>query len=88
MSGTDIAAIIGAGTVLLGTIGAGAKWTIDLILSQSRSTITDLREEIEDLESDLAKERASGLAKDAQIAALQTENAALKAQLATTGGTA
>jgi ribosomal protein L29 len=88
VSGLEWAGIITAVTGLLVAIAKGAQWTIELILSQSKSTITDLREEVEELEGDLAKERAAGAAKDAQIAALLAENTSLRAQLAATGGTA
>jgi len=47
----EIAAIITASATVLGAVGAGIKWLIELLLSQSRSTITELREENKELES-------------------------------------
>ena len=58
MSGTDIAAIITATGVVLGLIGAGIKWMIELVLSQSRLTITELRDEIKELETENAALKA------------------------------
>jgi len=58
VSGTDIAAIITATGVVLGLIGAGIKWMIELVLSQSRLTITELRDEIKELETENAALKA------------------------------
>jgi cell division protein FtsB len=52
MDGTDIAAMITAAGVVLGVIGAGIKWLVELVLAQSRLTITELREENKELEAE------------------------------------
>jgi len=52
MSVLEWAALITAVTGLLAVIGGGCKWLIDLILAQSRSTITELREENTELETE------------------------------------
>ncbi len=53
MDGTDIAAVITAAGVVLGVIGAGIKWLVELVLAQSRLTITELREENKELEAEI-----------------------------------
>lgn len=53
MDGTDWAAIITAGAVAAGVIGAGIKWLVELVLAQSRLTITELREENKELEAEV-----------------------------------
>lgn len=44
--------------VVLGLIGAGIKWMIELVLAQSRLTITELRDEIKELEAENAALKA------------------------------
>jgi len=49
----EIAAIITASATVLGAVGAGIKWMIELLLAQSRSTITELKSENEKLEAQI-----------------------------------
>lgn len=53
MSGTDIAAIIGAAGVFLATVGRGFSWVIGLLTTQYKETIQELKSD-----RDLWRERA------------------------------